>query len=122
VPVLDNIWNIDDLDAKFSYDPDNIRIEYCNIACGADTRFAVSGLLRDFHTRPQFQVEAFVKNLHHGPDSTTPNTFVYSRALLENLPIEVGRKFLEEYRPRAQRIPCIFLVETISNTSFFRLE
>jgi hypothetical protein len=98
VPVFDNVWNFERFNARLSYDPNTIILEQLDMTLGRNTPIHLSGAIRNYTTRPTFDIRTSIENIYHTRDAV-PNAFVYSKSFLDNVLGSIGQKFFNGYSP-----------------------
>jgi hypothetical protein len=96
--VLGNRWGINDLVLDLSYDQKNISIHRLKWAIGDKTEVAVSGIIKNYPLKGEYDLEMHFKNLLLTSEPTI-DALVYSRSTLDKISPGL-RKFLERYNPR----------------------
>jgi hypothetical protein len=96
--VLGNRWGINDLVLDLSYDQKNISIHRLKCAIGDKTEVALSGIIKNYPLKGEYDLEMHFKNVLFTSEPTI-DALVYSRSTLDKISPGL-RKFLERYNPR----------------------
>ena len=98
--ILGNRWAINDLVLDLSYDQKNISIHRLKWAIGDKTEVAVSGIIKNYPLKGEYDLQLHFRNLLLTSEPTI-DALVYSRSALDKLSPPL-RKFLEQYNPRGR--------------------